>query len=321
MSSILCTSSISPASPALHAGPLRFRGLWIPLVTPFLHDGSVDHAALAALTARMRAAGVSGVVACGSTGEAAALSKHEQLAVLETVLQAAHDLPVVMGLSGYHLGQTIEQIQALAAYPPLAGILVPAPHYIRPSQEGLLHWFRAIADASAVPLIVYDIPYRTGAVLASDTLLSLASHPRIVALKDCAGDMAKTQALMADGRLDILAGEDAQIFSTMALGGAGAIAASAHWQTERFVQLMHQVAHGDLPAARSTWQALLPWVQACFAEPNPAPLKAVLAQAGWMHNLLRAPMMPATPALTQRLQALAAGQESGLGVAAMHAGC
>ncbi|MCO4094646.1 MAG: 4-hydroxy-tetrahydrodipicolinate synthase [Acidovorax sp.] len=292
-------SSTSPAAPTatLASTEPRFRGLWIALVTPFLDDGSVDHAALAALTARLRSAGVSGLVACGSTGEAAALAKAEQRQVLETVLQAAQGLPVVMGVSGYHLGQTIEQVQALAAYPQLAGVLVAAPHYIRPSQEGLLHWFRAIADASPAPVIVYDIPYRTGAVLATDTLLGLASHPRIAAIKDCGGDMAKTQALIADGRLAVLTGEDAQIFSTMALGGAGAIAACAHWQTERFVELVRLLEQGHLPQARTLWQGLLPWVQACFAEPNPAPLKAVLAQAGWMRNVLRAPMMPASEAL------------------------
>ena len=308
VASVSTTSPAAPAAASTATEP-RFRGLWIALVPPFLADGGVDHAALAALTARMRSAGVSGLVACGSTGEAAALAKAEQLQVLETVLRAAQGLPVVMGVSGYHLGQTIEQVQALAAYPQLAGVLVAAPHYIRPSQDGLLHWFRAIADASPTPVIVYDIPYRTGAVLATDTLLGLASHPRIAAIKDCGGDMAKTQALIADGRLAVLTGEDAQIFSTMALGGAGTISASAHWQTERFVELVRLLEEGDLPGARWQWQALLPWVQACFAEPNPAPLKAVLAAAGWMRNVLRAPMMPASEALAERLRAWVAKGE------------
>lgn len=280
-----------------------FSGLWVALVTPF-KDGAVDHPALAALTTRLRAQGVSGFVACGSTGEAAALDKAEQLQVLETVLQAAQGLPVVMGVSGYHQGQVLAQVQALARYP-VAGLLVSAPHYIRPSQEGLLHWFRTLADASAVPLLVYDIPYRTGATLSTETLLALAAHPRIQAIKDCGGNPAKTQALIADGRLQVLAGEDAQIFHTLALGGAGAISASAHWQTPRFVELMALLRAGDLGEARRVWQALLPWIEVCFAEPNPAPLKAVLAHAGEMNNELRAPMMVASEALGQRLQAQA----------------
>ena len=288
--------------PAVSASPNPFQGLWIPLVTPF-KDGVVDHPALATLTKTLATQGIAGFVACGSTGEAAALDQAEQRAVLETVLGAAQGLPVVMGLSGYHLGQALEWVQALAQYP-LAGLLVPAPHYIRPSQEGLLLWFRTLADASAVPLVVYDIPYRTGATLATDTLLALAAHPRIRAIKDCGGNAAKTQALIADGRLAVLAGEDAQMFTTLALGGAGAIAASAHWQAPRFVALMELLRAGDLPEARRVWQALLPWVEACFAEPNPAPLKAVLAHAGWMRNELRAPMMAASAALEQRLQTL-----------------
>ena len=280
-----------------------FSGLWIPLVTPFQDDGAVDHPALAALTARLRAEGVAGFVACGSTGEAAALDKDEQVAVLETVLEAAQGLPVAMGLSGYHLGQVLAFVRALARYS-LAGLLVPAPHYIRPSQQGLVQWFTAIADASSAPLIVYDIPYRTGATLAAETLLALAEHPRIQAVKDCGGDAAKTQALIADGRLAVLAGEDAQMFATLALGGTGAIAASAHWQAPRFMELLALLRAGDLPAARRVWQALQPWIAACFAEPNPAPLKALLAREGGMRNVLRAPMTAASPAMEARLAEL-----------------
>jgi len=279
-----------------------FSGLWIALVTPF-KDGAVDHTALFALTTRLRAQGVSGFVACGSTGEAAALDKAEQLLVLQTVLDAAQGVPVVMGVSGYHLGEVLAQVQALARYP-LAGLLVSAPHYIRPSQDGLLHWFRALADASTVPVVIYDIPYRTGATLSTETLVALAAHPRIQAIKDCGGNTGKTQALIADGRLGVLTGEDAQIFNTLALGGAGAISACAHWQTPRFVDLMEQVRASNLPEARRVWQALLPWVEACFAEPNPAPLKAMLAHAGEVRNELRTPMMPASKELGQRLRAL-----------------
>lgn len=290
------SATVSPSSNS------PFHGLWIPLVTPF-KDGGVDHPALRALATRLRGQGVAGFVACGSTGEAAALDKAEQQQVLDTVLEAAGGLPVVMGLSGYHLGQVVAQVRQWAGLP-LAGLLVPAPHYIRPSQEGLLHWFRAIADASHVPVVVYDIPYRTGAVIGTETLLALAEHPNIQAVKDCGGSAAKTQALIAGGRLAVLAGEDTQMFTTLALGGTGAIAASAHWQADRFVELIAQVQGGRLAEARGTWRALQPWIELCFAEPNPAPLKALLAREGWMRNELRAPMMAASPALAQRLQAV-----------------
>ena len=301
MSPLPIATAAVPAAANQPTSPV-FSGLWIALVTPF-KDGAVDHPALAALTARLRAEGVSGFVACGSTGEAAALDKAEQLQVLETTLEAARDLPVVMGVSGYHQGQVLDRVQALARYP-LAGLLVSAPHYIRPSQDGLLHWFRAIADASTVPVVLYDIPYRTGATLTPETLLALAAHPRIHAIKDCGGSTAKTQALIADGRLQVLTGEDAQIFNTLALGGAGAISACAHWQTPQFVELVGLLRGGDLSQARRAWQALRPWIEACFAEPNPAPLKAMLAHAGEMRNELRAPMMVASQDLVQRLRAL-----------------
>lgn len=282
-----------------------FSGLWIPLVTPF-RDGAVDHAALARLTAHLARTGIRGVVVCGSTGEAAALSKEEQLGCLRTVAAHAGGLPLVMGLSGHHLPDTRAWVQRLAApdVPPLAGLLVPAPHYVRPAQDGLRAWFTALADASAVPLVVYDIPYRTCATLARETLLALAAHPNIRAVKDCGGDPGKTLALIRDGRLQVLAGEDAQLFATVAQGGAGAIAASAHVHTRRFVAMLDAIAVGDLPCARQAWHPLVPLIEALFAEANPGPLKALLAAQGWCANELRAPMTAASESHAQHLRAL-----------------
>jgi len=281
-----------------------FSGLWIPLITPFANDGAVDHAALAQLVRLYAKAGVRGFVACGSTGEAAALDKTEQLAVLDTVLATASDvgrpLPVIMGLSGYHLGQTQAWVRELCTRP-LAGLLVPAPHYIRPSQAGLRLWFTALADAASCPMVVYDIPYRTGATLTLETLLALTEHPRIRAIKDCGGDARKTQALIADGRLQVLAGEDAQLFTTLAQGGTGAITASAHLCTPAFVALVGYLQTGELDAARRIWRTLAPMVDAVFAEPNPAPIKAALAQQGLIRDGLRAPMMAASAKTAQRL--------------------
>ena len=265
-----------------------FSGLWIPLITPF-HQGKVDLPSLKALVKRLRADGIKGIVACGSTGEAAALDKTEQLEVLGATLEAAQGLPVVMGMSGYNLPETTTWVRELAAWP-LAGLLVPAPHYVRPSQAGLLHWFTTLADASAAPLIVYDIPYRTGVQLQRQTLLELALHPRIQAIKDCGGDAAKTLALIAQGKLQVLAGEDLQMFATVAQGGAGAIAASAHLETASFVRMVALLRAGELAEARRLWTTLLPWIEAVFAEPNPAPIKAMLAHHGLIHNELRAPM-------------------------------
>ncbi|SFM55226.1 4-hydroxy-tetrahydrodipicolinate synthase [Variovorax sp. OV329] len=280
--------------------PADFSGLWIPLVTPF-RGGAVDHAALGALTRRLAATAIAGFVVCGSTGEAAALDEEEQLAVLDTVIEAAPDLSCVMGVSGYHLGKMLAWVDRLFSRP-LAGLLVPPPSYIRPSQSGLIQWFEAIAQASEAPVVVYDIPYRTGATLTLDTLLALAAHPNIRAIKDCGGDARKTQALIADGRLQVLAGEDAQIFATVAQGGAGAIAASAHLETERFVRLIEDIRQGKLAQARGHWQALLPLIDLLFAEPNPGPLKAALAHEGWIADELRLPMTPAGAGLRVQLE-------------------
>lgn len=297
--------------------PSDFSGLWIPLITPF-HHGAVDHPALARLVKHYAKTGVAGFVACGSTGEAAALSEAEQLAVLDTVMKASADLPVIMGMSGYNMTQTLSWVETVSRHLTqgrLAGLLVPAPCYIRPSQAGLLHWFNAIADASPVPVVIYDIPQRTGVVMDGDTLLKLAKHPNIRAVKDCGNSAAKTQALIADGRLQVLAGEDLQIFNTVALGGAGAITASAHVHTARFVDVIRLLRRGaqvegmgkstllNIEKARTAWHALVPVIEAMFAEPNPASIKAALAAQGLIHNELRAPMMvaclPISPALTQ----------------------
>lgn len=280
-------------SDSIHSPNRVFSGLWIALATPF-KDGQVDHPALHGLVKKLGSEGASGFVACGSTGEAASLNEAEQLAVLDTVLAASGGRPVIMGVSGYHLPQMLAWVRVLGSKP-VAGLLVPAPLYIRPSQPGLRLWFETIADACRVPVIIYDIPYRTGARIDCDTLQKLSRHPNIQAIKDCGGDAHKTQALIADGQLQVLAGEDTQIFSTAALGGAGAISASAHVHTDRVARVLQLLQAGQLQAARQLWMPLLPLIEGLFAEPNPALIKAVLAHQGLMSGEVRAPMMAATP--------------------------
>lgn len=280
----------------------------MPLVTPFAANNAVDHAALGRLVEHLVRAGVSGLVVCGSTGEAAALSDEEQLAVLRTVERHAGGLPLVMGVGGSDLAATLKWLHtvtagATQALPTLHGVLVPAPCYIRPAQAGLLHWFHALADASDVPLIVYDIPYRTGIALERDTLLSLANHPNVRAIKDCGGDHGKTQALLRDGRLQVLAGEDLQLFSTLALGGAGAIAASAHVHTQRWVALVAALRAGHLADARALWHPLAPLVESLFSEPNPAPIKALLAKQALGSGVLRPPLTAMSATGLERLLA------------------
>ena len=197
-----------------------FSGVWIPVVTPF-HEGRVDHGALAALVRRLAKDGVAGFVVCATTGEAPLLSDAERVAVLGTV-KANTTLPLVMGASGTTTGEVLRRIDAAARHAPDA-FMVTAPPYLRPSQDALRAFFTTIADAVPAPLVVYDIPARTGVRIELDTLLALAAHPRIVALKDCGGRVEQTEALIADGRLQVLCGNDDEWFSARCLGGAGAI--------------------------------------------------------------------------------------------------
>ncbi|MGY6158581.1 4-hydroxy-tetrahydrodipicolinate synthase [Paraburkholderia strydomiana] len=293
-----------------------FSGIWVPLITPFA-DAAVDHAALRALVRRYADAGIAGIVALGTTGEPAALSAAEQDAVLATILDAAQAggaradastdakpaLPVVVGVSGNNTQSMRERIAQLNSLP-IAGVLMAAPYYVRPSQAGIVGHFTALADASEKPVVLYDIPHRTGVRLELDTLMTLAAHPRIQAVKDCAGSLDTTLALIRDGRLQVLAGEDMQMFNTMCLGGSGAIAASAHVQPERFVALYRALAAGALEEARHIFHALTPLIDTLFAEPNPAPVKAMLASQGLIRDELRLPMTRASEKLVERLAAL-----------------
>lgn len=279
---------------------MDFSGLWIPLVTPF-RDGAVDTPALARLVRHFAAQGVAGFVPCGSTGEAAMLDDDEVLRVLATTLDAAGGLPVIAGLAGVRPEHVAARARRLADALPIAAFLLTAPAYVKPSQAGIAHFFETVASASPRPIVAYDIPARTGVRIEARTLLALAGHPNLVAVKDCSGDRSAAEALLADGRLALLAGNDDELFDQLARGAAGGITASAHLRTADFVALHREVAAGHLPAARARWHALQPLVRAAFAEPNPAPVKAALAREGWIAEEVRAPMLRAAPATADAL--------------------
>lgn len=283
--------------------PMQFDGIWIPVVTPFLPPvdrGRIDRLALARMVRQLAAQGVAGFVACGSTGEAAMLDPDEQEQVLATTLDAARGLPVLMGLAGTRPERVADRAMQLAGRHALAGFLLTAPAYVRPSQAGITDYFQHVAGVSPRPLVVYDIPARTGVRIEVPTLLQLAAHPNIVAVKDCSGDRQAAAAVLADGRLALLAGNDDELFDQLARGAAGAITASAHVATARFVALHRLLRDGCLRDARALWQDLAPLVRALFVEPNPAPLKSLLARQGWLQEQLRAPLHAAS-AQTARL--------------------
>ena len=158
-----------------------------------------------------------------------------------------------------------------------------------------------VADTATLPLVLYDIPSRTGVRIETATMLALAGHPRIVAVKDCSADADHTQAVIDDGRLQLLAGDDHRMFTTLCQGGVGAIAASAHLRPELFVELLRLLGRDELHAARGLWRALWPLTTALFDEPSPGPLKAALAAGMGLRNELRAPLTRSTPVATQRV--------------------
>lgn len=283
----------------------NFQGIWVALVTPF-RNGEIDFTSLDRLLGKLLEDGVAGFVVCGTTGEASALSQAEQLAVLDAVLQRVPAERVIMGLAGNQLSALLD-LQREIQRRPLAGLLVPAPYYIRPSQAGLEHFFTTLADAAEVPLVLYDIPYRTGIRIERDTLRRIVSHPNIQAIKDCAGDAETTMTLIAEGLVQVLAGEDTQIFNTLCLGGAGAISASAHIRADLYVRMQQCVAGGDLQGARQLHYQLLPWMQAAFAEANPSAIKAALALQGLIGEEPRAPLLPCTEATRERLREVLTG--------------
>lgn len=279
-----------------------FAGIWVPLVTPFI-NGAVDQAGLKRLVAHLGNQGLAGLVVCGSTGEAASLDGAEQLAVLHTVLEARGELRVMMGVSGVTPAGVAGRLRGLAGLP-LAGVLVPPPYYVKPSQQGIADFYTAVADASPHPVVLYDIPGRTGVRIETDTMLRLASHPQIRAVKDCGGDLDHTQAVIDDGRLQLLCGDDSRLFVSLCQGAVGAIAASAHLRPDLFADVHCLLLEGDLHAARRLWKALWPLTRALFDEPNPGPVKAALAPCLDLRDELRAPMTTASAGLALRIRGL-----------------
>ncbi len=181
-------------------------------------------------------------------------------------------------------------------------LLVSVPPYLRPSQDGIRAHFEAIVEAADVPLIVYNIPYRTGACIDVATLQALARDARVVAIKECGASLERLAALLAQTRLQVLAGDDMQIFTTLCLGGHGAISAAAHVRPDLYVAMYDLLKEQRLDDARAIARRLQPMIAALFAEPNPAPIKALLAAQGFMLDGVRLPLLPASEACVERLQ-------------------
>ncbi|MDQ2185060.1 4-hydroxy-tetrahydrodipicolinate synthase [Alcaligenaceae bacterium A4P071] len=289
--------------------PLILEGIWIPIVTPF-RDDAIDHAALAALARHLAESGITGFVAGATTGEGALLSIDEQAAVLHTLRHATPDLPVVLGVSSPSTAMAAHQARTLSALRP-DGLLVTPPSYVRPTQLGVQKHFEAVADAAPhTPIIVYSIPYRTGVTVEVETLQTLAQQCCVVGIKECGGDLTRMLRLIHETPLQVLSGDDGMNFSALCLGAHGTIAASAHILPHWHVRMHELLRQGALARARRIAVALHPITQLLFAEPNPSPLKALLAESGHIASDVRLPFMPVSDALRGRLVAALAALEN-----------
>lgn len=278
-----------------------FEGIWVPIITPF-HDDAIDHAALARLAQHLVGQGIAGLVAGATTGEGALLRPGEQAAIFSTLRAAVPATPIVLGLSSCATESAVAQARQLAALAP-DGLLATAPTYVRPSQAGILQHFEAIVAAADLPLLIYNIPYRTGVNIELATLQTLARDPRVVGLKECGGNNERMLRLVHETPLRVLSGDDSQNFAALCLGAHGTIAASAHVYPAWHVRMHEQLLNGCLTEARRIAVALQSITAALFAEPSPAPLKALLAEQGWCDDSVRQPFVGASHALRARLRA------------------
>lgn len=278
----------------------QFEGIWVPVITPF-HDGAVDHAALGHLARHLSDNGVTGLVAGATTGEGALLQPGEQEAIFATLREAVPTLPIVLGLSHSATAAAVTDARIFAALKP-AGLLVTAPTYVRPTQQGVRRHFEAITEAADLPVLIYNIPYRSGINIELETLQKLAADPRIAGVKECGGSVERLLRLVHETPLRILSGEDNQNFAALCLGAHGAIAAAAHILPHLHVRMHNLLRHDRLESARDIAVALQPMVHALFSEPNPAPLKAWLADQGWCSDEVRSPFVTASVEVRERLR-------------------
>jgi 4-hydroxy-tetrahydrodipicolinate synthase len=277
----------------------RPSGVLVPLVTPFDEAGEVDFHALGRLATRALDAGAAGVVALATTGEPTSLDDGERTAVVAVCAEACarRDGVLVVGAGTNDTRTTIARHEALADVPAAASLAV-VPYYVRPSETAIVRHFQTVAERSPVPLILYNIPYRTGRGLGASALIELAATPNVAGVKQAVGCIdADTLQVLADAGdgFSVLGGDDAFLLPLVLMGGAGAIAASANLCTGMFCEMIARGLNGDVAGARPIAEALLPLVTALFAEPSPAVIKAALHVLGRIPTAdVRMPLSPAS---------------------------
>jgi len=288
-------------------------GCGTALVTPFRRDGQVDETALRRFVEWQVAEGIHFVVPCGSTGEAATMTAAEHRRVVEiTVEAAAGRVPVVAGAGSNDTARAIATSKEMKA----AGathLLHVSPMYNKPPQRGIVAHFRAIADAVDLPIVVYNVPGRTGSNIEARTTIELARVNGIMAVKEASGNIGQIADIIRDrpAGFSVLSGDDSLTLPVMALGGEGVISVTSNVTPRLMAQLCDACAANDMGAARTLHRKLQPWMAAAFVEPNPIPAKAALAMMGMIENVLRLPLVPLSEGSASAVQAalIAAGVE------------
>jgi 4-hydroxy-tetrahydrodipicolinate synthase len=278
------------------------NGIWLPLITPF-RDDRLDEVSLRRMIRHYAAAAVDGLILAATTGEGMTLDDAEierlvqvTAVELETI---GPRIPLYLGVSGSYTRRIARTLETTAHWP-VDGYLIACPYYTRPSQDGLYRHFSALADATTRPILIYNIPYRTGVNLCNDTMLRLAERGNIVGVKDCCADATQSFDLLRarPPEFAVLTGEDALFYTALTQGADGGILASAHIQTRSFAAVRDMLLRGGQQAALAAWQQLVDLPRLLFAEPSPAPIKHWLWRSGLIDSPeVRLPMTQVSDAL------------------------
>jgi len=281
-----------------------FAGAGTALVTPFTRAGAVDEAALRRLVRRQVQEGIDVLVPCGTTGEAATMTDDEQKRVVAITLEEAGGKPVVAGAGSNDTRVAVQRAREMAALG-AHGILSVGPYYNKPTPEGFVAHFTAVAEAVSVPVVIYNVPGRTGSNIDARTLLRLAAHPNITAVKEASGSLPQVMEILRDRPegFEVLSGDDAYTLAFMAHGGEGVISVVANQVPGPMHELCAKAAAGDFAGARAIHARLLKLMNLNFVESNPTPVKTSLAMMGLCEEAFRLPMVAAAASTREALRA------------------
>jgi 4-hydroxy-tetrahydrodipicolinate synthase len=282
---------------------IPFTGVGTALITPFRKDGSIDESAVRRLVRRQVDAGVHFVSPCGTTGEAPTLSDPEKLRVCQLVVEeVAGRVPVLAGAGGYNTREVIALVHELEAIG-VDGILSVTPYYNKPTQEGLYQHYKAIAESTSLPIVLYNVPGRTGVNLEVQTVVRLSSVPNIVGVKEASGNLVQMSEIVAAAPDDflLLSGDDPIAVAVMAIGGRGLISVASNGTPSELVQMIELAEKGDFAGARRLHRWLLPFLQVNFIEANPIPVKAAMAAMGLIEEAYRLPLVSPSTASRDKI--------------------